>query len=242
VTVRLSAAVMAHPDRADLVADLLTRLDREVPVVWDQINDRHDTGIRALQAFDPEATHHLVIQDDALPCRDLLATIERALAFVPEGHPVSFYTGRVRPFRQKIERMVRVAGSASWLRFPGPYWGPAIVVPTASIPGLVDWWYSPRGSGVKNYDRRIARFFQRDGIDCFYSWPSLVDHRGDTSLVTGHTTGRHAHRSLPEHRSGFEVDWSGPVLTLPDAERLDAARQQAALKAKRLQARQTVRG
>ena len=239
MTARLSAAVMAHPNRADLVTDLLARLDREVPVVWDQINDRHDTGIRALQAYDPDATHHLVIQDDALPCRDLLATIEQALEFVPDGHPASFYLGRVRPFRQKVEQVVRVAGSASWLRFPGPYWGPAIVVPTAAIPGLVEWWYSPKGSSVTNYDRRIARFFQREGLDCFYSWPSLVDHRGDTSLVTGHMAGRHAHRSIPEHRSGSEAVWSGPVLTLPDAAALDALRQRDARQAKR---RQSVRG
>lgn len=241
MTVRLSAVVMAHPSRADLVTDLLARLDREVPVVWDRINDRHDTGLRALQAYDPEATHHLVIQDDALPCRDLLASVEQALAYVPDGHPASFYLGRVRPFRQRIERLVRVAGSASWLRFPGPYWGPAIVVPTAAIPGLVEWWHSPKGSGVTNYDRRIARFFQRDGIDCFYSWPSLVDHRGDTSLVTGHTTGRHAHRSIPEYRSGLEASWSGPVLELREAERLDALRQREALAAKRRRDRQTVR-
>ena len=224
----LSAAVMAHPRRADLVEDLLRRLDRPVPVVWDKINDRHETGLRALQAFDPSATHHLVIQDDALPCRDLLASIERALAYVPDGHPASFYVGRVRPFRQRIERLVRVAGSASWLRFPGPYWGPAIVVPTAAIPGLVDWWHSPRGSVVVNYDRRIARFFQRDGIDCFYSWPSLVDHRGDDSLVSGHTAYRTAHNALGPDVSGLTVDWSGHVVTVSGAERMDRIRQRNA--------------
>lgn len=64
MTPTLSVAIMAHPKREAMVADLLTRLDREVPVVWDQINDRHDTGARAMEAFDPACTHHLVIQDD----------------------------------------------------------------------------------------------------------------------------------------------------------------------------------
>lgn len=237
----LSAAVMAHPRRAELVDDLLTRLDRPTPVVWDRCNDRHDTGIRALLAADRTKSHHLVIQDDALPCMDLLASIERALEYVPDGHPACFYVGRVRPFRSRIERMVRVAGGASWLRFPGPYWGPAIVVPTEALDELAEWWHSPKGKGVTNYDRRIARFFQRRGVDCWYSWPSLVDHRGDESLVTGHTAGRHAHRSIPHDRSGLDVDWSGPVLELREAERLDAQRQRDALRARRNEAR-TVRG
>ena len=229
----LSAAVMAHPDRADMVTDLLARLDRPVPVAWDEKQDRHDTGIRALRAHDSTATHHLVIQDDALPCIDLLASIERALAYVPDGHPASFYIGRVRPFRREIERAVAGAeGQASWLRFPGPYWGPAVVVPVADIPALDEWW-SGDGAGFTNYDRRIARFFQLTGRDCWYSWPSLVDHRGDDSLVTGHKTARHAHKAVGPGVSGLTVDWSGLVLTLDQAQRLDAQRQREAMAARR---------
>ena len=70
---------MAHPRRADMVAQLQAELDRPVKVVWDEVNDRHDTGIRAIEAFDPSASHHLVIQDDCVVPSDLLAGIERAL-------------------------------------------------------------------------------------------------------------------------------------------------------------------
>lgn len=226
---KLSAAVMAHPKRADLVADLLERLDRPVPVVWDERNDRHDTGVRALAAFDDTATHHLVIQDDALPCRDLLASIETAIKYVPPGHPASFYVGRVKPFRQEINRLVAQADGASWLRFDGPYWGPAIVVPTGNLPALIAWWSSPAAQKITNYDRRIARWHHAHGFDCWYSWPSLVDHRGDDSLVTGHTQQRYAHRALGPDDSGLTVDWSGPALTLPNSARLDRIRQQRAL-------------
>lgn len=224
----LSAAVMAHPRRADLVEDLLRRLDRPVPVVWDKINDRHETGLRALQAFDPAATHHLVIQDDALPCRDLLASIERALAYVPDGHPASFYLGRVKPFRQEINRLLAHSEGASWLRFDGPYWGPAVVVPTANLPALTEWWTTRKAQVIQNYDRRISWWHRRHGFSCWYSWPSLVDHRGDDSLVAGHTAARHAHKALGPHRSGLTVDWSGPVLDVPNSSRLDRARQQRA--------------
>lgn len=225
----LSAAIMAHPKRADLVTDLRWRLDGDVPVVWDEINDRHDTGVRALAAFDPTATHHLVIQDDALPCRDLLASVEQAMRFVPDGHPASFYIGRVKPFREAVARAVERAGDASWLRFPGPWWGPAIVVPTAVLPDLIAWWSTPTAARVKNYDRRIATWF--GNTDCFYSWPSLVDHRGDDSLVTGHTAIRHAHRAVDPEASGLACDWSGPVVQLRNARNLNRQREMAAQRA-----------
>lgn len=237
--VRLSVAVMAHPKRAEMVEDLLTRLDRPAEVVWDQVNDRHETGLRSLLAADPSATHHLVVQDDALPCEDLVAGAERALSHVPAGHPVSFYVGRVRPFRQAIERCVRAAGpGTSWLRFAGPYWGPAIVVPTGDVEALADWWAGP-GSKIQNYDRRIARFYKRRGLDCFYSWPSLVDHRGDDSLA-GHGKGsrRRAHNAIVG--SALDVDWSGAVVELSDAAKLDARRQREADRAKLRRPREKV--
>ena len=84
----LSVAVMAHPKRADLIPALCDSIDADVPVVWDERNDRWDTGRRALLAFDPAATHHLVVQDDALVCRDLVAGLQRALPHVPREAPV----------------------------------------------------------------------------------------------------------------------------------------------------------
>ncbi len=231
--IRLSAAVMAHPKRTEMVESLLAELDRPVPVVWDQCNDRHETGLRALLAADPDATHHLVIQDDAVPCGDLLAGMEAALAHVPAGHPACFYVGRVRPFRQLIDAAVRLAGDeASWLRMPGPYWGPAIVVPTADVPALATWWHGA-GRRIPNYDRRIARFYAARGLNCYYSWPSLVDHRGDVSLIGHGTSQRRAHRALKAGQSALEVGWSGPVVEVRGAERADARRDRDAARASR---------
>lgn len=225
MTPSLSCAVMAHPKREAMVADLLERLDRPATVVWDQINDRHDTGIRSVLAYDPACTHHLVIQDDALPCPDLIAGAERALKWVPQDVPVSLYVGRVRPFAQEIERVVaRVGDAASWITMRGIYWGPAIILPTHVIDKLAAWY---RTSKVQNYDRRVSTWFQRRGLLCWYSWPSLVDHRGDESLVRG-GAGRHAHRFLGEDTSALNVDWSGPVADINGSDLLDWRRQQRA--------------
>lgn len=219
---------MAHPARGRLVTDLQRRLDRPVGVVWDEIGDRHDTGIRAVAAYDPACTHHLVLQDDALPCRYLLASIEQAMDFVPDGHPASFYIGAVRPFSGAIRETLAGAGRVSWLRFPGPWWGPAVVLPTETIPRILEWWDTPQAKRTQGFDMRLARWFN---VDCWYSWPSLVDHRGDDSLVYGRTSRRHAMRPVGPQRSGLGIRWDGEVVKLRHARRLDAERQRRAREA-----------
>lgn len=225
----LSVAVMAHPKRAALVDDLLARLDRPAKVVWDEINDRHDTGIRALEAFDQACTHHLVIQDDVLPCRDLVAGAERALTHVPDGHPASLYVGRVQPFRRRVQQAVDQAGdAASWVTMDGVYWGPAIIVPTAVIVDLSTWYRGRAGQRYQNYDRRVSTWFERRGLACWYSWPSLVEHRGDESLVRDSKAIRTAHRFIGADASALDVDWSGPVARMHNTARLDHQRQRRA--------------
>ena len=230
---KLSAAVMAHPARAAMVDELLRWLDRPVPVVWDQVNDRHETGLRALRAFDPDATHHLVIQDDTIPCRDLLASAEQALRFVPKGSPMVLYTGAVRPFRRVIDDHVSRASSidASWITMSGIYWGPAVVLPTEDLDELCDW-YASDGAWVENYDRRMSVWYCERARTCWYTRPSLVDHRGDESLSHPATGVRRAHRFLGAEASGLEVDWSGPVVHVPYSAKMDDARELAAQRAR----------
>lgn len=227
----VSVAVMAHPKRAAMVDELLADLDRPAKVVWDEINDRHDTGIRAIEAFDPTASHHLVIQDDVLPCRDLVAGVEAAAAYVPDGHPASFYVGRVRPFAGRVQEAVDAAEGASWIVMDGIYWGPAIMVPTVCIDELARWFRSPQARRVQNYDKRTSTWFERQGLACWYSWPSLVDHRGDESLVRRSDAIRRAHRFAGEGVSAKSIDWSGPVARMTRTDRLDRQRQQRARRA-----------
>lgn len=231
MSITVSVAVMAHPKRAEMVDDLLGRLDAPATVVWDEISDRHDTGVRSLEAFDPNCTHHMVIQDDALPCRNVVAGVTEALEHVPEGHPLSCYIGQVKPFAREVNRVVAQAHEdVSFLRMAGIYWGPCVVVPTDALPGLCQWF---RTQTVKNYDRRMSRWFEDRHRECWYTWPPLVDHRGDESLTHSHTGRRTAHKPLGADRSALDLDWSGEVLSMPNAKQMDERRQRAALKAAR---------
>lgn len=217
---RLSATIMAHPERRLQVEGILARLDRPVPVTWDKIHDRWDTGRRAMLAYDPECTHHVVIQDDVLVPRDLLAGLELALEHVPAGHPLCGYMGRVRPNAERVARMAAKAArqNASWVVMPEPLWGPLVCVPTSCIPEMIELCDGLVGIG--NYDIRIGRYFQHKGIDIWFPWPSVVDHADGESLVVGRSATKRngsrptriAHRFCGEETSVLDLDWSGPVV------------------------------
>ncbi len=218
--VKLSVAMMAHPKRAAMVEQILARLDRDdVTVVWDERDSRWDTGKRAMLAYDPGCTHHAVIQDDVLVCRDLFGGLAEGLAWVPDDVPVCGYVGRVRPYAELVTwaaTRARVAG-ASWLTMHTLNWGPLVVVPTRLIDEMIA--HCDKLRDVPNYDRRLSRYFELvRGVPTWYTWPSLVDHADGPSLVKGRagvdranrrTNSRIAHTFIGEDHSAFEIDWSG---------------------------------
>lgn len=219
--VRLSVAVMAHPKRARYVEHLLPRLDVEdPPVVWDRFNDRWDTGRRALMSYEPDATHHLVVQDDAVPCRDLVQGCARLLEHVPPEAPVGLYVGyaRTQPWRFSMVPLINLAGRrrAAFLIFEGPWWGQSLIVPTADVPDIVS--FGDRHPEIENYDHKIANWYARQNIECWYTMPSLVSHRTDgPSLVPGRGNGRRRVSAWfhGQQNSALNIDWSKTTIHGP---------------------------
>lgn len=212
---KVSVAVMAHPSRADMVDELTAALDRPAEVVWDEKSDRWDTGRRAWLTYDPGADYHLVIQDDAIVCRDVVAGLEEALERTPEmGHPVSLYVGRVKPYAAAITEIVEQADdeTASWLEMGDINWGVAIALPTYRIDAAIAWGDDNIRRNV-NYDRNLSRHFVGLGLTCYYTWPSLVDHRLAPSLI-GHGDHRQAHSFLGADASAIGLDWGGPTIEM----------------------------
>lgn len=205
----VSAVVMAHPKRQHLIPYLWDELG-DVAVVWDQLGDRWHTGRRAMAAFDPAAEWHLVVQDDAILCRDFLAGAGAVLKHAPAG-PVSFYTGGYSPHAVEVERAVQETKrrGAHYLLMEGPHWGVAVAVPTVLIPEMLRGCEALKG--VDNYDMRLQRYFTSRGYRCRYTIPSLANHRvgeRNPSLVQGrgNSLGRTAHEWIGD-RSATEIDW-----------------------------------
>lgn len=204
---RLSVKIMAHEKRAQYVGDLVERLGlTDDDVIWDRRNDRWDTGRRAWEAIDQAADWGMVVQDDALPCADLIAGMEKALDRVPPNVLVTPYIGTRRPVAGRVERVVReaAAAGAAFIEMPSLNWGVAITAPTSIIDEMLPWCDV---QDYPNYDRRIGRFaidVKRMGTWC--TFPSLVEHRNIPSLI-GHGDGRVAHHFIGEDTSALSVDW-----------------------------------
>jgi hypothetical protein len=207
----ISVAIMAHPRRASWVPQLEEQIGGNVQVVWDERNDRWDTGRRSLLAYHEDATHHVVIQDDALVCRDLLAGL-RQIAAQAGNRPVGLYTGNLRPSHHLVAANLAAArhSGTPWWEGEGPWWGVGIMLPTVDIPKVVAWGDSK--PQIANYDMRISRWYLSQNRPCWYTVPSLVEHRhgdGNPSLVPGRTaTNRCARWFIGEDRSALDIDWS----------------------------------
>ena len=57
----------------------------------------------------------------------------------------------------------------------GPWWGVAYALPVAIIPEMLTWCDSV--TETQRDERRIAWYFARQQIRCWYTCPSLVYHR-----------------------------------------------------------------
>ena len=225
---KLSVSIMAHPDREPLVNELSDRLDRLAPVYWDPEGPPKGDGERvwrvargAWQLADPDADWHVMIQDDAWPCEDFLAGLERALEHVPPDATVCPYLGKGGATPFKWPRMGAEADrrGASFVVSGSLMWGVAICLPVALIPDMIaraDTMYRVPD------DMRVAGWTKRRGGEVWYTWPSLVDHRPVPSI----TKHRAADRRAVRHHSGsaLELSWDGPVVRDPAYTRMRGPR------------------
>ena len=228
----LSIAIMAHPKREAYIPTLRTKIGRPVRVTWDRINDRWDTGRRSLLAYDSSKSHHMVIQDDAVVCRDLPAGVERALRFTPRDSILGLYLGRTKAWRPVWVRAQRVQPDLSWVRMQELMWGVGVVIPTRLIDEIVE--IGDQYPEIANYDSRISAACMKLGLPVWYPWPSLVSHRLSPSLVEGRGwRGRYAYRFIGEAASALNPSWKGSVF--------DAQPPAAAIGRSRARARQAGR-
>lgn len=215
---KISWAVMAHPARADLVADMLGRLDVEPTVMWDEQEGppssdkerRWAVGRAAWTCYDPEADWHIVLQDDALPSFDVGAAMTKALDHIPGPGGLSLYLGTRRPSPGRVMRMIQQSEEAatSWMRMQSLNWGVAIGLPTQLIFEMCE--FGDRYT-MWTYDTRVGQYLIRVAkLPTYYTWPSLVDHRDVPSLLN-HGPGRVAWRW--HDGSALELDWSGGLVT-----------------------------
>lgn len=207
---KLSVAIMAHPSRTDNVDRILADLDTEATVVWDEGRGLWDTARRAWLAHGVDATHHLVLQDDVVVCRDLVAGLTAAIEQVPTA-PISAFMMR---YRLKLTRRTAYqATDAAWFLDWWSLSGQAICLPVVDIAPMVK--FADRKQR-ENDDIRIRAFYRSRKTQIWNTVPSLVEHLdladGNPTLLPGNDRESRGRRKAVEFigqdRSALDIDWS----------------------------------
>jgi len=172
----LSIAVMADKRRQEMVDYLLDKLG-DVPVFYDDGQGIWHNRVQATLAYDKNATHHLVLQDDAILCKDFITQVCSEINKRPE-HILNLYFGNRVKMREAAQKALPNGGyETNWLS-----WGVGIVTPTKYIEEMIS--YCNGIQGLDNHDdTRMARYIRHKGLKVWYPLPSLVDHRVSQSLM-----------------------------------------------------------
>ena len=206
----VSFVVMAHKKRERWAKEIAEQIGCDI--VWDQKNDRHDTGYRAIQAYDKNASHHCVIQDDVILGVNFRLNVESLIQYPEERSPIGLYyggKGRAHSAHASAHNLA-MKYHVVWLIRKGPIWGPGIIYPTSTIPDLSLHF---RTSAVENYDRRVMRYYQHINKDCWYTIPSMVDHMvEDNPSLCGHNLSNRQARLFAGPQSDSVLRWNGPAL------------------------------
>lgn len=212
VTVKLSVTLMCHEQREPLWRPLLDSIPRADAVVDNGRLGRWGNGRRALQGYDPDASWHMVLQDDALPAPDLIEALELWLPTLPP-HITCLYAGKVRGWRVIHDQFAK---PPCWMSMHSIQWGVALVYPTHVIKDLIK--IGDRMDKIQNMDSRISEANKRTHkLPVYIPSPSWVEHANTPSTVPGRKPNRHA---LTHYAGPSLLQWGEPgkvpVIRVPD--------------------------
>lgn len=192
----LSYAVQAHPRRRRMAEALAETIGGEV--VYDPLPDDPHPGPwrsyrAALEATPPDATHRVVVQDDAEPHPGMLEALPRAVEARPDRLIALFVPGRMEQHRWAMW----TAGDAGspWVELPNhdratgrPLWCPTVGTcwPVDLIGQLLDWFDQEEWPHrFLADDEIVGRFLAATGLRALATVPSLVEHPDLVPSVIG---------------------------------------------------------
>jgi hypothetical protein len=184
--VRLSAAVMTHPSRVQAADALRARHpELDLCVVRDPAPDGPRaalrTAARAWQAVRDDATHHLVIQDDAVLVDGFAASLRAAIAARPDAAVCLF-----AEWGSRTAHVCRLAAlrAAAWAEVVDEYVPtPAIVLPAEAARGFGEFADRALTGGERLDDVAMRGYLNVLGIEASVLVPNLVEHAPGPSLA-----------------------------------------------------------
>ena len=220
-SVSLQIVVQHDPRRADLLPRLLPDLPgAQVVSDPDPTNPRRSPWRCYLACLDAivrsKAETGLVIQDDAIVCRDFLPTVEKVIAAHPDRITCLFIPGT--PHGGSRAMLDACARGRQWAELPRQGFVPCVAViwPRADAETLLVYSDSrPFARGRTADDANVAEWAKITQRTVWMTVPSLVDHPDDVTSLAGQVAmnGRNPARISAcwtgREWSPSEIDWHG---------------------------------
>jgi hypothetical protein len=176
---------MSHPSRASAARALADRFpELNIRVVLDPEPDGPPTALRAARlawaAVAPDATHHLVLQDDALPADDFLARLHTLIAAQPDA-ALSLFT----EWGSRTSHALRIAAMHGHRLAPVvDDYIPcvALVLPADTARGFDEYVRVKAAAGEPD-DVALLNYLADRGTRTLIPVVNLVDHLTEASLV-----------------------------------------------------------
>jgi len=211
--VKISIAIQHHPARASLLARLAGRIPAEIVEDPDPGAMRNPwrTYHHALGLTPKDATHRIVIQDDAIVCDHFLEAVTAAIS----AHPDRFFTLFVSRQLRKGARsqMASCAEDRPWALLNRQEWVPvvALVWPVEHVWRMLEWapsrGYLPERK--KADDHIVGEYARATNTDIYATVPSLVDHPDDVPSLIGQRRGdRNRQAVCFVAGDAREIDWT----------------------------------
>jgi len=137
------------------------------------------TAIKAWSSIPAGSTHHLVLEDDAVPSAGFMRQVERAAAAAPDA-AIAFYTN----WQSRNGAAVRlgVLGGARWAVAVEEY-TPTVALLLPSPAGRAFPAYARRAGGAWPDDIVMARYLRDSGVPTYLTVPNLVEQAAVPSTV-----------------------------------------------------------
>jgi hypothetical protein len=170
--------------------------------------DRNHLNVWRGHADNPIHDWSVVLEDDAIPVNGFRDQLAAALAVAP-APIVSLYLGTGRPLggwqpriKQTILQVRR--NRANWILSRHLLHCVGVAIRSNLVPSLVD--ALPELLERLPIDEAITAWAQQNGTLIAYSWPSLVDHADEDTLVD-HPDGKPRDRARVAWHTGTRLNW-----------------------------------
>lgn len=149
--------------------------DKRVKPVLGGGNNLWEDAKHVLLSYSKTATHLLVLQDDVLPCKNFIPTVEKLISLLPD-EPITLFSNSMA-----IE--TALYDNKHWATLKTWFMAQSYIMPTKIIPDLISWVDSKVKPSTRFDDERFGMYFFYHEHPVYATAPSLVEHLGWNSTL-----------------------------------------------------------